>query len=173
MGEVLACPHLAGAPREPFTDLQGYNSWSRYLHGQPLVPKHNAVPGWLGPKRPQSRLGWSCPGPGTMDACSLPICLTQCGLLPNKDHLAVSLLSASAYSQKSKATLSGKGGAAPEVQRVLGRVEKEGSNPACVQPWSSGTPLCGHACPLPPPKQGIQPGADHRSGCILERVPFI
>lgn len=110
------------------------------MHSQPLVPKHNAVPGWLGPKGPQSRLGWSCPGPGTMDACSLLICLIQCGFLPNKDHLAVSLLSVSAYSQKSKATLSGKGGAAVEVQRVLGRVEKEGSNPACVQPWSSGTP---------------------------------
>lgn len=120
------------------------------MHGQPLVPKHNAVPGWLGPKRPQSRLNWSCPGPGTMDACSLPICLIQCGFLPNKDHLAVSLLSVSAYSQKSKATLSGKGGAALEVQRVLGRVEKEGSNPACVQPWSSGTPCVDmHALSLP------------------------
>lgn len=141
------------------------------MHSQPLVPKHNAVPGWLGPKWPQSRLGWSCPGPGTVDACSLPICLTQCGFLPNKDHLAVSLLSVSACSQKSKATLSGKDRSALEMQRVLGRAEKKGSNPACVQPWSSVTRCVDmHALSLPQagklffaqrPWASIQLGADH------------
>lgn len=46
--------------------------------------------------------------PGTMEACSPSICVTQRGFSPNKDHLALSLLSVSAYSQKSKAALLGK-----------------------------------------------------------------
>lgn len=85
---------------------------------------------------PRSQLGWSCPRPGTMDACALSICVALSDFLPNKDHLALSLLSVSSSSQKSKAQPDRAVPPGVQVHSPAMAQRPWASHPARGHPWS-------------------------------------
>lgn len=183
LGKGLACPRFACALRAPFTDLQGYNSLGQFCLSAIVLQSLTlcrvvASPGAPGP---HSQLRWSCPRPETMDACLLSICVAQSDFLPNKGHLALSLLSVSASSQKSRAALMGKGGRSGQCKWVLGRADKGCSDPACAcpdqaVPWCTGTlpSLCTKALGFPSVQEPPLVRLHHRGGAfhlILTEAP--
>lgn len=113
----LAYP-LPFALRAPLADLQGYNYLGHCLRFQLLFCKANALPGAPGP---HSRLGWSRPRPGTMDACSLSICVAQSDFLPKTIWLEVDCLCPLTEEQSCPA---GKGGQSGQRRWVRGTADK-------------------------------------------------
>lgn len=124
-----------------------------------------AQKGWLGPERllsPSHELSWRCPRPGTMNNCSLYIYVTQSGFFPNKDHLALSLLSGSPWSVNSKAPCPGQFG---QYKRVLDGAGAGGLRSSLCFAQVKLCTWCGRVCLPSPP--GRAPFSLHKGHGLL------